>query len=532
MARAPTTSGEKALAGEDPASLSIRLIDASGRVAGSVAFAGPDSARASESKGWRIDLPDGAALVAEGDRVPEPSALLSEMMEALSKRDMLERDIASMAESSAQMLEQVSTLGETLPRLSAPETDEEIAAVGLQAALGATGAERAAYVRFLPETGNCEVIAYAYLDPGGQGAVAQRPPCAEGSFEPDGLIARILGAGEEAVLVEVPEGQRLGKPGSVESLAERELLGVPVSYGAGEDRAVIGALLLMDSAKTGWNTRAAMGSVECQAALSFAAMVGAVLGARKTASLGKEVSMAQAIQAQILPERPIVVRGFDLAGDYRTCGDVGGDYFDFIGLGDGRTMVVIADVSGHNLASGMVMVSARATLCALAPKFEDPALLFDELEASIYRDLTRFERFITAASVTLRDGSRRVEIVNAGHNPLLWYHAADRTVQVLPSEDTILGFLPGSRHRERVIDVEPGDVLLLYTDGITEAIGRNGEMFGENRLISSLVGLADRDAAGILAGVFEEVSRFRGEGSRDDDMTATVIRALPEGDDA
>ena len=134
--------------------------------------------------------------------------------------------------------------------------------------------------------------------------------------------------------------------------------------------------------------------------------------------------MAQAIQGQILPRGPATVPGFDLAGDYRTGGEVGGDYFDFLPLADGRTMAVIADVSGHDLASGMIMVSARATLRTLATRCSDPAVLFEMLAAGMHQDLWRTERFLTAAAAVLEPGGKRVEIVMAGDNELLLYRAA------------------------------------------------------------------------------------------------------------
>lgn len=518
LAALPTTLGRVGLC----------VLDEAGHAVASFGDAG-DAGRES----MRIPLPGGGAVVASFATADAPQlALLEALLQNLAQREKLEQDMESMTSSSAQLLEQVFILGETLPRLSAPDTDEEIATVGVKAALGATGVERGIFVRFLRETGSCEVVAHAELDPADGQAHTQPYPGGDTRLLPDGVVGAVLAGGESTVLLSVPEGGRLGLPGSPESLARRELLGVPVSYGAGDKRVTIGALLLMDSAASGWNTRANLGSQECQVALSCAAMIGAVLGARKTAALAKEVSMAQAIQAQILPQAAAQVRGFELAGDYRTCGEVGGDYFDFVDLQDGRTMVVVADVSGHNLASGMVMVSARAMLRTLAGKLGDPARVFDELAAAMYQDLTRFERFITAAAVTLRPGDPCVEVVNAGHNDLMLYRRAARRVEALPSQDTILGFLPDPRYGRRLLQLQPGDFLFVYTDGITETIGVDGDMFGEARLAEVLRGLGDTDAAGILAGTLAAVAAFRGGGERGDDITAVVVKATGDSEAA
>lgn len=474
----------------------------------------------------RIALPGGGNLLvtfASAD-----AALLrvvEAMLQAFAQREQLEQDIESMNSSSTQLLEQFSLLSDTLPRLSGLTSDEEVATAGMRAALSATGVERGVFVRHQPETDHCEVVAYLELDPR-DGKVHERPyPGNEDLVQCAGVVKEALAREESYVLLTVPEGGTLGEPGSLESLARRELVGVPVGYVAGDRRVTPGVMLLMDSAVGGWNTRENLGSPECQVALAFAGMIGAVLGARKIAALNKELSMAQTIQAQILPQSAATVSGFDLAGGYRTCGEVGGDYFDYVTLQDGRTMVVVADVSGHNLASGMVMVSGRATLRTLATKLSDPAQLFDELAASMYQDLTRTERFITAASVTLRPDDARVEVVNAGHNDLMLYRAADREVELLPSDDTILGFLPDSTHGRRVLKLLPGDFLFVYTDGITETLGADGEMYGEERLAQVLCDHANGDAEAILARVFEDVAVYRGSGDRGDDVTAVVIKA-------
>src|SRR5262249_26115082 len=151
---------------------------------------------------------------------------------------------------------------------------------------------------------------------------------------------------------------------------------------------------------------------------------------------------AQAIQGQILPARPAAVRGFELAGDYRTSGDVGGDYFDYAPMADGRMLVIDADVSGHNLASRMMMVNARATLRALAGNGSGGAHVLTARAGRMHQHLVRTEQFTTAAGVVLREGDRRVEIVNAGHNGILHYRVSDRAVRTIGDSSFILGFLP------------------------------------------------------------------------------------------
>ena len=479
-----------------------------------------------------LQLPDGTDLVAmfaqrDAERV-EP--LLKAVLEMLGKCELLEQDMESMSHSSLQLLEQVAMLGETLPQLSATNSDAEIALTGIKACVVAAGVERAIYLRLHQETGLCEVLAHARFDSRGQVQVCPYP-LDEPIPADQGLVAEVLGAKDAVVLRSVDEGEPVASANAPEQLARWQVMGVPVTHDAGERRTCLGAMLLFDK-RVGYdqNTvygdqRPRLGSEEGQIVLSFASMLGAVIGARESAALGKELSMAQEIQGQILPAGPASVAGFDLAGDYRTSGDVGGDYFDYVALADGRTLATVADVSGHNLASGMMMLGARATLRTLAAVCSDPAQVFTDLGASMFADLTSTERFITAAAVARRPDDRTVEIVNAGHNALMLYRAVDGSISQLHAEQTVLGFLPNTIYKAQRLDLEPGDCLFLYTDGVTEATDEEGLMFGEDRLAAVLQSVAAGPAEEVVGAVLGAVERFRAAGDRGDDITLVAIKA-------
>ncbi|MFY9345270.1 MAG: PP2C family protein-serine/threonine phosphatase, partial [Planctomycetota bacterium] len=454
---------------------------------------------------------------------PELAALVGALLTTVAERERLERDMDCMNTSSLRLLEQVSMIGETLPRLSAGGDDTEIAALGLRACQRAAGVREVMYLGHLPNKGCCEVL--VHFDQNGEG---RRPADEQPDLVPaEGLLAEVLALEEGVVLRAVGADGRLGAPGSPEHLAERQVLGVPVAYGAGDKRILLGALLLFDKVESYGQTAAGacLGTEEGNIAESFAAMVGAVLGARKTAALGKELAMAQTIQHQILPDKPVVLRGFDVAARYFACGAVGGDYFDYVPLADGRTMVVVADVSGHNLASGMIMVGARSMLRTLASLLPDCRQIFGALAARMYEDLTRTERFLTAAAVVLQHGAGGVDYVSAGHNDLMVYRAASGSVDRVVSESTILGFVPAPEYAVRRLELQPGDCLLLFTDGITEAMDGNGEMFGEERLAATLAQLAKAPSSQcIVDGLVAELDGFRQGQRGTDDVTAVVIR--------
>lgn len=522
----PLSPGSTELLAAMPAvldGLAVRVLDASG--AATASFGGVPAASCVDH---RIGLPGGEVIASLPAADPAVGALVDALLGLVGERERLERDMESMNASSLQLLEQVAMLTETLPKLSAGVDDADIAMLGVRACQLAAAVEQVIYLRHHPAKGVCEVLVHQIDDalrntmPGGIDLDPQQPAG-------EGLLVEVLER-DGVVLRNVPEGGRLGSPGTAEHLARRQVLAVPVTYGSSDKRVVLGALFLLDKSARGYSSGGQLGSEEGQVAESFAAMLGAVLGARQTAAMGKELSMAQAIQRQILPERAVELAGFDIAAEYQACGAVGGDYFDYVPLADGRTFVVVADVSGHNLASGMMMVSARATLRTLASVRSEPARVFEDLAGTMHSDLTRTERFLTAAGLALRAGDTKVDYVSAGHNDLFVYRAATDRVEAVASESTILGFLPNPEYEARSIILAPGDVVLLFTDGITEAMDAQGEMFGEERLAAVLAQLAPgRSARGIVDGIVHELHCYRGGQIGNDDVTAVVIRCVARG---
>jgi hypothetical protein len=504
------------------ASVQLRVVDP----LGVELWRGPERPTAADDRELRVDLPGGERVLAMLPMgLPATTeTLLRSSLSTLARCEQLEQDMQSMNNSSVQLLEQVSMLGETLPRLSIADSVAELARTVLLACSQATGARRAIFVRLHAQAGVGEVAGHVEIGAHGQ-PLATIYPKAERMAADQGLIGEVLAHGDRPVWYSVRDRGPAADTDSPESLARGEVMAVPVACDTSDDRDVLGAILLYDKLGCDYaHNERGLGSEECQIALSFASMLGAILGVRQSAEFAKELSMAQAIQAQILPSAPARVAGFDVAGDYRNWGDVGGDYFDYVPLRDGRTLAVVADVSGHNLASGMMMVSARATLRTLAQAHEDPGMLFSELARGMYQDLSKVERFLTAVGVALRPDTNELEIVNAGHNPPLLYRAKDRSVTGIEAQTTVLGFMPEADFPTTRIAMEPGDCLLLYTDGVTEAANSDEEMFGDDRLASVLVTAASRPAAEIIAMVMAAVHSFRRPGERGDDITLVAIK--------
>lgn len=483
-------------------------------------FGAPVGAVAAEV---RTELPAGAIVASYAVDDAGTRELVAALLGMVAQRERLEHEIdSSMIPRSNQLMEQVDIFSDTLPKL-ADRDYSAIAKDGVEACHRATGVCRVLYLAHDPVRRCCTVKA-AFPGTG-------RPVDELGPFPIEGFLARVLeGCGAE--IHDVASGAGAAADDSIDALARSQILGVPITYGQGDKRVVPAALLLVDKPAVGPHPDGApFDNYEMQVASSFAAILGGLLGARRAAELDKEQAMAHEIQQQILPASALELPGFDVAAEYRACGAVGGDYFDYVPLADGRQMVAIADVSGHNLASGMVMVSARAMLRTLASVSRDPAQVFDQLAASMYEDLTRIERFLTAAAVVLRDQDRTVQYVNAGHNDLLIYRAATDRVETVGSQSTILGFVREPGYESRQIVLAPGDCLLMFTDGITEAMDDNEQMFGDDRLAQLFAQLAPgHTAADIVAGLLHELDQFRRGRQGLDDVTIVVIRCTDRGD--
>ena len=242
--------------------------------------------------------------------------------------------------------------------------------------------------------------------------------------------------------------------------------------------------------------------------------------------LEKELAIAREIQASFLPKRAPEVPGFDLAGATQPHDEVGGDYFDFIRVSDSRLGIAIADVSGKGIPAALIMAGFRMSLLAeIRNEFTMRAVM--RKVNSLLHESTERDKFVTLFYGVLDWKSRSLSFSNAGHNPPLLLRG-DGRVQYLLEGGVALGVLPDARYEERPVALHPGDVLLLYTDGVSEAESPTAEQFGTERLERCLKRLKDGTAHEILKGVVDEVTAYAGEHGVNDDLTLVVVKVRPE----
>ncbi|WP_263367181.1 PP2C family protein-serine/threonine phosphatase [Edaphobacter bradus] len=229
----------------------------------------------------------------------------------------------------------------------------------------------------------------------------------------------------------------------------------------------------------------------------------------------QELEIAKQVQARLFPQMLPALRTLDYAGVCIQAHAVGGDYYDFMVLGRGRLGLVIGDIAGKGIAAALLMANLQANIRSQsAIALDDPQCVLQSVNRLFYEN-TIDSAYATLIFAEYDDNLRRLRYVNCGHLPALVLRR-DGTVERLHSTSTVLGLFPQWECLFSESQLSSGDILVLYTDGVTEACNDAEEEFGENRLIEALRRYRDQPAAELLASVATEVQRFCPNSQRDD----------------
>jgi sigma-B regulation protein RsbU (phosphoserine phosphatase) len=246
--------------------------------------------------------------------------------------------------------------------------------------------------------------------------------------------------------------------------------------------------------------------------------------------LDREIQVVGAIQRSLLPRELPAIPGFELAAHYQTSAWAGGDYYDFFPLGGGRWGLFIGDVSGHGTPAAVLMAITHAIAHARPGTHTPPAALLDYLNDQLARAYTRNESFVTAFYAVLDPAERTLTYSRAGHNPPRLVRD-DKVLSLEEIGSLPLGILDGQNHEEAVVRLRSNDLLLLYTDGITEAAApaagqQKALLFGTERLDAILLGCRGSRAEDCIARIRTEVAEFCRGTQPADDQTLIAIRCL------
>jgi phosphoserine phosphatase RsbU/P len=244
--------------------------------------------------------------------------------------------------------------------------------------------------------------------------------------------------------------------------------------------------------------------------------------------LNREVEIAREVQERLFPQNLPAVPGLDYAGHCRPALGVGGDYYDFLGLAQGRLGVAIGDVSGKGIAAALMMASLQASLRGEATRGpENLATAVANINRLVY-EASQTNRYATFFYGQYDPEEGTFAYVNAGHNPPMLFHCQNgaTTVSRLDIGGTVVGLLESFPYQQGCATLAPGDLLVAFTDGISEAMNHNEEEWGEERLIETVRQCGGLDAKQILDRIFTAADQFAAGAKQHDDMTLVVLRVL------
>jgi len=240
----------------------------------------------------------------------------------------------------------------------------------------------------------------------------------------------------------------------------------------------------------------------------------------------RDMELARQIQLSLLPSAPPELSGVVIAGCCVPATHVGGDYYDYYRHDDGPVDMVIADVSGHSIGAALMMVAARSAIRAAIRTSSGTGNILASLNDSLYEDLNRSGLYITLFYLAYDPFNRELRYANAGHVPPLLVREGEAACRELDAEGLILGVRNGESFEERQIRMQPGDLLFVYTDGVTEASNSSGEMFGRERLCSILAARHTGLPQSIIEAVLSEITAFAGTTDREDDITMIAMKIM------
>jgi sigma-B regulation protein RsbU (phosphoserine phosphatase) len=244
--------------------------------------------------------------------------------------------------------------------------------------------------------------------------------------------------------------------------------------------------------------------------------------------LNREVEIAREVQERLFPQKLPAIAGLDYAGHCRPALGVGGDYYDFLALPQGHLGVAIGDVSGKGIAAALMMASLQASLRGEATRApENLAAAVGNVNRLVY-EASAENRYATFFYGQYDPVTRKFDYVNAGHNPPMLFHCSTGQwiVKRLDVGGTVVGLLETFPYQQGAVSLVEGDILVAYTDGISEAMDSADEEWGEVRMMKTVEACGGFTAQKILDRIFKDADAFVAGAKQHDDMTLVVLRAV------
>jgi len=244
-------------------------------------------------------------------------------------------------------------------------------------------------------------------------------------------------------------------------------------------------------------------------------------------ALDRDLENARQIQHILLPQSQPSIPGYLLAATNLPAKQVSGDYYDFLQIDDTHIGLAIADVSGKGIPASLIMAMCRTVLRAQAPGQQSPSATLRQVNRILYPDI-RTDMFITLCYMVLDTANHTLTLAKAGHDAPLFYHNETRQIELLSPPGIALGIDSGDVFdmvlQDLIVPLKPHDIVLVYTDGINEAVDILGEEFGKEGVRSALASTAGAGPDLLIQNIVQSVSRFRGKQIQNDDITLLALQ--------
>ncbi len=340
------------------------------------------------------------------------------------------------------------------------------------------------------------------------------------------VVREAMETGKALLSANIQDDSRFSKSTSLTRMRIRSMMCVPLLDHSGHSLGVIQIVTRRPDFEFGKDDLDMLDAVAAQAALAIenAKMHEELLEQRE---YERDLEFATQVQLGFLPKSKPKVEGYAFADYYEAALRVGGDYFDYVSLPQGRIALAIGDVAGKGMPAALLMArlysSTRFQLLTNDSVAEAVTGLNAELSSSGLG-----HRFITFLVMVLDPAKHQLTLVNAGHPAPLLFHKDEEVVTLAKETSSLpLGIIPEQVYQETTLSIRPGDSVVAFTDGVTEAMSENRDIYGRRRLAEYLAGMAEHPIDEVIKGLIADVERFTGEGPARDDTCAIGFSRAP-----
>jgi len=242
-------------------------------------------------------------------------------------------------------------------------------------------------------------------------------------------------------------------------------------------------------------------------------------------TLQREINLAKNIQSVLLNGKAPEIEGGEVYGSTMPARLIGGDYYDFYPLLNGKIRIVIGDVMGKGIPAAMLMILTRGAFRSAAESTQSPGKTLTAMNQALYEDLRTLKSFVTLFCADWDPSTGLLTYANAGHNLPLYIKGKDPLIEELPKvRGIMIGGLPNQEYKEETIHLEKQDIVFFYTDGIIEAQNKAGELYSIKRLINTLLQTREKNVAEIEHYIMTSIDKFTKGVPQRDDITMVVLK--------